>query len=209
MLLRALICVVVAAVPTASLGGFGVRRVSTSRAGLGVRRLGGAPRAAVAAPAADPAAAAIKEEILAMTRPFGDPAINVPPDVQAAVSAKCKELEALNPTAKPATADAASNDGVWRVRYSDAVPPSNGQIGPFVGEVSLHTIHCPLSTARRQYHHTPAPSPPPVAAAADHITSTTTAVPNHRHGGRSVPEPARLGVGQGSAVCGLEDQRRL
>ena len=136
MFLRALMCVVVAAVPTASLGGFGVRQAGASRAGLGLRRL--APRAAVG----DPAAAAIKDEILAMTRPFGDPAINVPPDVQAAISAKCKELESLNPTAKPATADAASNDGVWRVRYSDAVPPSNGQIGPFVGEVRVvHVAH--------------------------------------------------------------------
>ncbi|KAJ1464774.1 hypothetical protein T484DRAFT_1867799, partial [Baffinella frigidus] len=24
--------------------------------------------------------------------------------------------------------------GSWRVRYSDCIPPSNGQLGPFVGD---------------------------------------------------------------------------
>lgn len=32
-----------------------------------------------------------------------------------------------------ATTNAQALDGTWRVRYSNCVPPSNGQLGPFVG----------------------------------------------------------------------------
>lgn len=40
-------------------------------------------------------------------------------------------LEALNPTADPAQSP--SVEGTWRVRYSTAPPPSNGQLGPLRG----------------------------------------------------------------------------
>lgn len=42
-----------------------------------------------------------------------------------------RELEELNKTPNPAQSE--SGAGTWRVRYSNAPPPSNGQLGPFIG----------------------------------------------------------------------------
>ena len=44
--------------------------------------------------------------------------------------AVCSRALARTP---PATTNAQALDGSWRVRYSNCVPPSNGQLGPFVG----------------------------------------------------------------------------
>jgi len=66
--------------------------------------------------------------------PFGDPAVNVPREVREKLDGIARRIEALNPTPRPAAADKARLAGTWRVRYSDCVPPSNGQLGPLVGE---------------------------------------------------------------------------
>ncbi|GMI15343.1 hypothetical protein TrLO_g10514 [Triparma laevis f. longispina] len=43
------------------------------------------------------------------------------------------KLEDLNPTSNPATSNIELSSGSWKVEFSDAPPPSNGQLGPFVG----------------------------------------------------------------------------
>ena len=47
------------------------------------------------------------------------------------IDAYTRALELLNPTPDPARSD--SVEGTWRVRYSTAPPPSNGQLGPLRG----------------------------------------------------------------------------
>ena len=74
---------------------------------------------------------AAKSEILGLLAPFGDPALNVPEDTFEAVNAACRQLERSNPT--PASACVPALEGAWRVRYSDAPPPSNGALGPLRG----------------------------------------------------------------------------
>ena len=106
-------------------------------------RAAGAPGAALGAAFAPGGAAgarganqALKTEVLATLAPYGDPALGLPPDAAAAVDALCRELEARTPRRAPAR-DAASLyealDGRWRVRWSDAPPPSNGALGPVRG----------------------------------------------------------------------------
>ena len=60
-------------------------------------------------------------------------------DALAAIEAKIRALEALNPTSNPA--NSALVDGRWEVVFSTAPPPSNGSLGPFKGtafqEISL------------------------------------------------------------------------
>mmetsp|Transcript_64999 Transcript_64999/g.89319 ORF Transcript_64999/g.89319 Transcript_64999/m.89319 type:complete len:366 (-) Transcript_64999:253-1350(-) len=60
--------------------------------------------------------------------------MNVPPNVRDVIDTLARELETRDPTSKPATEGIAALDGRWRVRFSDAPPPSNGALGPFVGE---------------------------------------------------------------------------
>ena len=79
-------------------------------------------------------APSLKESILAKCADYGVPAVNVPPDRRAEIDQLCSQLEKLNPTSSPATDNAAALAGTWRVMYSDAVPPSNGQFGPFTGD---------------------------------------------------------------------------
>merc|ERR1711879_988151 len=61
-------------------------------------------------------------------------AVNVPNEVRDSIEGLFRKLEAANPTPAVATVNSAALHGRWRVRYSDCVPPSNGQLGPFVGE---------------------------------------------------------------------------
>jgi len=47
------------------------------------------------------------------------------------IDSYARALELLNPTPNPAQSE--SVEGTWRVRYSTAPPPSNGQLGPLRG----------------------------------------------------------------------------
>jgi len=76
----------------------------------------------------------LKREIIAALAPHGDPAQRVPTAVAERVDMLCRQLETKTPTAKPATRGIAALDGRWRVRYSNAPPPSNGALGPLIGE---------------------------------------------------------------------------
>lgn len=76
----------------------------------------------------------LKREVLDALAPHGDPAQRVPASVALEVDALCRQLEQRNPISKPATQGIQALNGRWRVRYSDAPPPSNGALGPFVGE---------------------------------------------------------------------------
>ena len=58
-----------------------------------------------------------------------------------AIEALARDLEARNDTNEPARS--ALNAGSWRVRYSTAPPPSNGQLGPFQG-AAIQTIDLDL-----------------------------------------------------------------
>ena len=49
------------------------------------------------------------------------------------VTSLSSQLEELNPTLNPATDNMKKSSGSWKVEFSDAPPPSNGQLGPFVG----------------------------------------------------------------------------
>uniref|UniRef100_A0A7S4FCQ3 Plastid lipid-associated protein/fibrillin conserved domain-containing protein n=1 Tax=Chrysotila carterae TaxID=13221 RepID=A0A7S4FCQ3_CHRCT len=55
-------------------------------------------------------------------------------DGRAAIESAAAALESQNSVLRPATRDLSALDGRWRVRFSDAPPPSNGALGPFVGE---------------------------------------------------------------------------
>ena len=74
----------------------------------------------------------LKEKVLNSLAPFGDPALNVDASTFNAVNSACKELEAKNP-AKTKAAAIGGLQGTWKVRFSDAPPPSNGALGPFRG----------------------------------------------------------------------------
>lgn len=76
----------------------------------------------------------LQREILEALAPHGDPAQRVPASVAERVDALCEQLEARSPVSKPATRGIQALEGRWRVRYSNAPPPSNGALGPFVGE---------------------------------------------------------------------------
>ena len=54
-----------------------------------------------------------------------------------------QKLEALNPTDSPALSD--GMEGCWVVDYSDAPPPSNGVLGPFVGIAYQVVGYCSTS----------------------------------------------------------------
>jgi len=82
-------------------------------------------------PKAGADASRLKSEILELLAPFGDPALSVPSTTFQQVNAACRELERENPNANSAALDALQ--GTWKVRYSDAPPPSNGALGPFRG----------------------------------------------------------------------------
>ena len=62
----------------------------------------------------------------------------VPTDITTEGRARVFELvdalEARDPTRAPATRGRRALDGRWRVRWSDAPPPSNGMLGPLPGE---------------------------------------------------------------------------
>ena len=83
-------------------------------------------------PKAGADASRLKSEILELLAPFGDPALSVPSTTFQQVNAACRELERENPNANSAGALDALQ-GTWKVRYSDAPPPSNGALGPFRG----------------------------------------------------------------------------
>ena len=74
---------------------------------------------------------ALKSEILGLLAPFGDPALGVTDETFDAVDAACRKLERSNPTAASNCVPAL--EGAWRVRYSNAPPPSNGALGPLRG----------------------------------------------------------------------------
>jgi len=80
-------------------------------------------------PAAD--LSGLKASVLDVLAPFGDPALNVPEATFDEVDAICKQLEARNPTSAANCVSAL--EGAWRVRFSDAPPPSNGALGPLRG----------------------------------------------------------------------------
>ncbi|KAJ1452975.1 hypothetical protein M885DRAFT_525398 [Pelagophyceae sp. CCMP2097] len=75
----------------------------------------------------------LKALVLQTLAPFGDPALDVTTEAKGAVDGFCKDLERINPTSNPATRGLANANGRWRVRYSDAPPPSNGALGPLRG----------------------------------------------------------------------------
>lgn len=73
----------------------------------------------------------VKDAILDLLSPFGDPALNVPESTLLEIDSKCRELEACNQ--KKGRAAIAAIEGIWKVRFSDAPPPSNGALGPLRG----------------------------------------------------------------------------
>ncbi|KOO28300.1 putative plastid-lipid-associated protein chloroplastic-like protein [Chrysochromulina tobinii] len=75
--------------------------------------------------------ARLKSSVLELLAPYGDPALGVPSATFDEIDAKCRALEARNPTG--ASTAVAALDGAWRVRFSDAPPPSNGALGPLRG----------------------------------------------------------------------------
>ena len=75
--------------------------------------------------------ARLKSSVLDLLAPYGDPALGVPSATFDEIDAKCRALEARNPTG--ASTAVAALDGAWRVRFSDAPPPSNGALGPLRG----------------------------------------------------------------------------
>ena len=76
--------------------------------------------------------AELKSEILSQLAPFGDPALNVPTTAFDDVNELCRKLEKRNPSSSQKAAIEALQ-GTWKVRFSDAPPPSNGALGPFRG----------------------------------------------------------------------------
>ena len=75
--------------------------------------------------------ARLKSSVLELLAPYGDPAMGVPSATFDEIDAQCRALEARNPTG--ASTAVAALDGAWRVRFSDAPPPSTGALGPLRG----------------------------------------------------------------------------
>lgn len=80
------------------------------------------------------ALAVLKTRIIQLTSEFGDPAVGVPVHVQRHINDIAREMESLNPMPDAASAQKQALQGTWRVRYTNCVPPSNGQLGPWIGE---------------------------------------------------------------------------
>lgn len=76
----------------------------------------------------------LKRSMFSLLAPHGIPASNLPTNVALKIDKVSRDLESVNPTAEPASTNARSAHGTWRVMYSTAPPPSNGRIGPFKGE---------------------------------------------------------------------------
>ena len=92
----------------------------------------------------DGASSGVKSAILDLLTPYGDPALSVPDDVFQQVDSRCRELERLNPNSNGAAAINAMQ-GTWKVRYSDAPPPSNGALGPVRGR-AFQVVDVPSRT---------------------------------------------------------------
>ena len=73
----------------------------------------------------------LKKSILALLEPFGDPALRVPDTEFRLIDEQCRLLEARNPA--PGADALEALQGCWKVRYSNAPPPSNGALGPVRG----------------------------------------------------------------------------
>ncbi|EOD31548.1 hypothetical protein EMIHUDRAFT_252286 [Emiliania huxleyi CCMP1516] len=73
----------------------------------------------------------LKKSILALLEPFGDPALRVPDTEFRLIDEQCRLLEARNPARGADALEALQ--GCWKVRYSNAPPPSNGALGPVRG----------------------------------------------------------------------------
>jgi hypothetical protein len=100
----------------------------------------------------------LQREIIEALAPHGDPAQRVPASVAERVNDLCAHLEARSPISKPATRGIQALDGRWRVRYSSAPPPSNGALGPFVGE-AYQLVDVASETYANQLVSTTAPAP--------------------------------------------------
>jgi hypothetical protein len=74
-------------------------------------------------------------QLLARVSQLEPGGIGASPAERAEVDALARAVESLpSPFRSPATSDAAAAlDGLWRVVYADAPPPSNGQLGPLRG----------------------------------------------------------------------------
>jgi hypothetical protein len=72
----------------------------------------------------------LKRKILDLTEGTGA-GVEASPEIRAQVDSLIADLCSANPTPEPANSNLL--DGRWRVRYSTAPPPSNGQLGPFIG----------------------------------------------------------------------------
>lgn len=72
----------------------------------------------------------LKRKILDLSEGTGS-GVKAPQQIKAQIDSLIVDLCSANPTPEPA--DSELLDGRWRVRYSTAPPPSNGQLGPFIG----------------------------------------------------------------------------
>lgn len=83
----------------------------------------------------DPRNTMLKKTIIELLQSSGGafPTSNLPALEAGRVNDLFRRLEDLNPTPDPASINIQSADGCWRVLYSNAPPPSNGQFGPFRG----------------------------------------------------------------------------
>lgn len=77
-----------------------------------------------------PAAEAVKSAILEEIRPTKR-GLSTTPEQRASIEGSISKLEGLCPVEAPARDS--RMEGHWFVRYTTAPPPSNGQLGPFVG----------------------------------------------------------------------------
>ena len=118
-------CLAIAAVGLAAGPTYDIRRAGGVAKELAQRTIG-------ALPSLGPDVASLKSDIIATLAPYGDPALNLPADVAADVDALARKLEAREPRYSQ-DERLALLDGRWRVRWSDAPPPSNGALGPVRG----------------------------------------------------------------------------
>ena len=131
-------CLAIAAVGLAAGPTYDIRRAGGVAKELVQRTIG-------ALPSLGPDVASLKSDIIATLAPYGDPALNLPADVAADVDALARKLEAREPRYSQ-DERLALLDGRWRVRWSDAPPPSNGAVGPLRGEA-----YQVVDTASRTY----------------------------------------------------------
>ncbi|KAK3272466.1 hypothetical protein CYMTET_19239 [Cymbomonas tetramitiformis] len=78
----------------------------------------------------------VKQKVVKLCKDAPGNGVDASSEMRVQIAEALMPLEKQNPTAKPASEDAAALDGIWRLEYTTTQGNSAGKLGPFVGEVT-------------------------------------------------------------------------